>query len=68
MNSGLQDLYGLISFLKVEPYDSEQWWRAAIQKPYEQMSLAGRFHRPQFAHMPLAAEGGITSHSHHSVQ
>ena len=41
MNSGLQDLYGLILFLKAEPYESEQWWQSAIQKPYEQKSPAG---------------------------
>ena len=42
MNSGLQDLYGLISFLGVDPYQSEQWWQSAIQKPYEQKSPAGQ--------------------------
>jgi len=42
MNSGLPDLYGLISFLRFQPYASQQWWQTAIQEPYEQMSLGGQ--------------------------
>jgi hypothetical protein len=32
---GLEDLYGLLKFLKAEPFDSRFWWNHALQGPYE---------------------------------
>jgi E3 ubiquitin-protein ligase SHPRH len=31
---GLEDLYGLLLFLKRKPFDNKIWWNRAIQHPY----------------------------------
>jgi hypothetical protein len=32
---GLEDLYGLVLFLGIEPYNQHVWWLRALQRPYE---------------------------------
>ena len=41
INTGLEDLYGLLLFLRAEPYNERVWWHKVCQQPYEQGSLAG---------------------------
>lgn len=41
INTGLEDLYGLLLFLRAEPYSERVWWQKLCQQPYEQGSLAG---------------------------
>ncbi|CAI8601864.1 unnamed protein product [Vicia faba] len=36
LQNSLEDLFSLLSFLRVEPWCSWQWWTKLIQKPYEQ--------------------------------
>ncbi|GAU25269.1 hypothetical protein TSUD_17820 [Trifolium subterraneum] len=36
LQNSLEDLYSLLSFLRVEPWCNWQWWTKLIQKPYEQ--------------------------------
>lgn len=35
ISRGLEDLYGLIAFLRVEPYSTKSWWNKLIQNPLE---------------------------------
>lgn len=35
ISRGLEDLFGLLSFLRVEPYGFHGWWSRLIQKPLE---------------------------------
>ncbi|KAK9810177.1 hypothetical protein WJX72_006177 [[Myrmecia] bisecta] len=39
---GLEDLFGLMFFLRAAPLDQRFWWRRVCQHPYEAGSLAGR--------------------------
>ena len=32
---GLEDLYGLMSFLELHPYSTRKWWLKLLQSPYE---------------------------------
>lgn len=41
LSRGLEDLYGLLFFLKVEPYSHRFWWSRVMQGPYEAGSHAG---------------------------
>ncbi|KAI5438353.1 hypothetical protein KIW84_024189 [Lathyrus oleraceus] len=36
LQNSLEDLFSLLSFLRVEPWCNWQWWTKLIQKPYEQ--------------------------------
>ncbi|GAB4820920.1 hypothetical protein N2152v2_007966 [Parachlorella kessleri] len=42
LSRGLEDIHGLMAFLKAEPWVDAAWWRRAIQQPYEQGSRAAR--------------------------
>jgi len=42
LSRGLEDLHGLMAFLKFEPYATKAWWTKCIQKPCEGGSMAGR--------------------------
>ena len=42
LSRGLEDLQGLMAFLKVEPYAEKTWWKKIIQQPYEAGSRAAR--------------------------
>ncbi|KAM3718745.1 E3 ubiquitin-protein ligase SHPRH [Dirofilaria immitis] len=35
ITSSLQDLYGLVRFLRIQPFWNECWWRNALMKPYQ---------------------------------
>jgi E3 ubiquitin-protein ligase SHPRH len=35
ISRGLEDLYGLFAFLRVEPYSAKSWWNMLIQNPLE---------------------------------
>lgn len=32
---GLDDLYGLLRFLRAEPFDNKRWWTVVLKEPYE---------------------------------
>ena len=38
---GLEDLYGLLFFLKAAPLHEKFWWNRVCQRPYEAGSKAG---------------------------
>ena len=42
LSRGLEDLQGLMAFLKVQPYADKFWWKKVIQQPYEAGSMAAR--------------------------
>lgn len=42
LSRGLEDLQGLMAFLKVDPYSERHWWQRCIQRPYEAGSRAAR--------------------------
>jgi E3 ubiquitin-protein ligase SHPRH len=42
LSRGLEDLQGLMAFLKVQPYADKFWWKRVIQQPYEAGSRAAR--------------------------
>lgn len=42
LSRGLEDLQGLMAFLKMEPYATKSWWKKVIQQPYEAGSRAAR--------------------------
>lgn len=42
LSRGLEDLQGLMAFLKVQPYADKYWWKRVIQQPYETGSRAAR--------------------------
>ncbi|KAL4857890.1 E3 ubiquitin-protein ligase [Chlorella vulgaris] len=42
MSRGLQDLFGLLSFLQVAPYNNTHWWRRCVQEPYDAGSQMAR--------------------------
>ena len=46
INSGLQDLFGLLSFLGSDPYGSKTWWQRVCQGPYEEGCPAGAIPSP----------------------
>ncbi|GAQ81004.1 hypothetical protein KFL_000680200 [Klebsormidium nitens] len=48
---GLEDLYGLLKFLRADPFDSRFWWNRAFQGPYE----AGHVAAKRRAHVFLRA-------------
>ncbi|XP_024403200.1 uncharacterized protein [Physcomitrium patens] len=33
---GLDDLYGLLRFLRAEPFDNKRWWTVVLKEPYEE--------------------------------
>ena len=35
ISRGLEDLYGLFAFLRVEPFSAKSWWNVLIQNPLE---------------------------------
>jgi hypothetical protein len=35
LHRGLEDLYGALLFLRLEPYNSKLWWKKCMQHPYE---------------------------------
>ena len=41
INSGLQDLYGLLSFLGSDPYGMKIWWQRVCLSPYYDGCPAG---------------------------
>ena len=36
----LDDLFGLVHFLDVQPFSNERWWRHAIANPFERYGVA----------------------------
>ena len=47
LSRGLEDLFGLLAFLRCHPYDSRFWWTRAIQRPYEAGSASGDYGTPK---------------------
>lgn len=56
LSRGLEDLQGLMAFLKVEPYADRYWWKKVIQQPYEAGSRAAR---TRLLHLLRPASGGL---------
>lgn len=35
ISRGAEDLYGLLAFLRADPFDDKGWWDRVLQRPYE---------------------------------
>lgn len=44
----LDDLYGLLKFLKASPFDAFRWWTEVISKPYEEGDAGARIFTQNF--------------------
>ena len=41
INRGLEDLFGLLAFLRADPWGERSWWLRVCQRPYEAGCAAG---------------------------
>ena len=58
VSKGLEDLYGLLLFLGVDPYSDRKWWQLALERPLAEGSAAA-LGRAKKLLQPLKDGGGL---------